>query len=783
MKKKFIMLLFLFSFSIFFAQESNNISKELSNFTNFGIIESSEIVKINSLTNNISISHAKLSTDLLQLIEPKFIPLGSDLNSHFNKMVSENNFELPKSFSTLSEKVNNSLVNVYIKISYESEQINEFIEKISDYDKDKGIIVGWVPINKLEALGTLNSIKSIRTVQSPIIRTGSILSEGDGIHNSDDVRVLGSDGTGIKVGIISDGVDSRAASQASGDLPGDGSGLTVLSNSFGGDEGTAMLEIVHDLVPGADLYFHDLGGNVVAFNTAIDNLVAAGCNIICDDIGWLFEPFFEDGTVGSHVSSVIAANDIVYLSSAGNDGNSHYQGSYSPISATNSQHNFGAVSGSGPYLYLNMSDGGNVRLILQWNDLFGTSTNDYNLLLYSWTLNAVVGASTTMQNGDDDPIEFINYTANTASAGDFSIIVTVNGSPTTKNLEVFMYHSGTSSNYTNNISPTDAIYGHPAVIGAVGVGAVPYNNSTIIETFSSQGPVTMQDGSVRSKPDVVGVDGGLITGAGGFGSFDGTNYRFYGTSAAAPHVAAVVAQIWSASPTSTGDAVRDMVLNSAIDLGNSGFDYIYGNGRADALAAYNDHALPVELTSFSVLIKEDNTVLEWETATEVNNYGFEIERKPVKDISSNQINNWGKIGFVSGYGNSNSPKLYSFKDKELYGGNKFAYRLKQIDIDGKFEYSDVIEVNIQPENIVLNSNYPNPFNPTTKISFSLPQSAEISLKVYNVLGREVKNLVNEVKEAGVYSAEFDASNLSSGVYYYTLSSGDFTQTKKMILVK
>ncbi|MDZ7622863.1 MAG: S8 family serine peptidase [Ignavibacteriaceae bacterium] len=115
----------------------------------------------------------------------------------------------------------------------------------------------------------------------------------------------------------------------------------MLSNTDGGDEGTAMLEIVHDMVPGAELYFHDLGGNTVAFNSAIDDLITAGCDIICDDIGLgLLEPFYEDGTVASHINSVINANDIIYVSSAGNSGGSHYQGDFFPIPAQPTQHDF-----------------------------------------------------------------------------------------------------------------------------------------------------------------------------------------------------------------------------------------------------------------------------------------------------------------------------------------------------------------------------------------------------------------------------------------------------------
>jgi len=185
--------------------------------------------------------------------------------------------------------------------------------------------------------------------------------------------------------------------------------------------------------------------------------------------------------------------------------------------------------------------------------------------------------------------------------------------------------------------------------------------------------------------------------------------------------------------------------------------------------------LPVELSSFTAISKPDQIILEWVTKTETNNYGFEIERK-----LSDQ---WQKIGFVEGNENSNSTKKYSFTDNKLIGGTKFQYRLKQIDSDGRYEYSAVVEVENIPTEYALYQNYPNPFNPTTKIRYQLPKESKVVIKIYNILGSEVLELVNENKEPGIYEVEFNASNLSSGTYIYKISSENFVQTKKMILLK
>lgn len=194
-----------------------------------------------------------------------------------------------------------------------------------------------------------------------------------------------------------------------------------------------------------------------------------------------------------------------------------------------------------------------------------------------------------------------------------------------------------------------------------------------------------------------------------------------------------------------------------------------------------DATLPVELTTFVANSNNGNTVsLDWETSTEVNNYGFEIERKIT---SANTSDSWENLGFVQGAGNSNSHKFYSYIDNSLSGGNTFAYRLKQLDINGQFEYSDIVEVNVIPNSFILEQNYPNPFNPNTKISYRLPYRTNVQLTIYDVLGKEIKQIENEIKESGLYSVEFDANELPSGVYYYSLKAGDFSQTRKMMLVK
>jgi photosystem II stability/assembly factor-like uncharacterized protein len=194
-----------------------------------------------------------------------------------------------------------------------------------------------------------------------------------------------------------------------------------------------------------------------------------------------------------------------------------------------------------------------------------------------------------------------------------------------------------------------------------------------------------------------------------------------------------------------------------------------------------DAALPVEISSFSASVIDSSISLNWQTAIEVNNYGFEIERSVISKEERNL--SWEKIGFVNGNGNSNSPKSYSFVDDKVTAG-KYSYRLKQIDNDGQFEYSKTVEVDFgTPDKFELSQNYPNPFNPTTTIQYILPQAGMVKLTLYNILGQEIRTVVNEMKEAGTHTINIDASDLNSGMYIYKIESGSFVQTKKMTLVK
>jgi hypothetical protein len=209
-------------------------------------------------------------------------------------------------------------------------------------------------------------------------------------------------------------------------------------------------------------------------------------------------------------------------------------------------------------------------------------------------------------------------------------------------------------------------------------------------------------------------------------------------------------------------------LDSNMTNSESQFVFDYG---------FTNPPLPVELEFFSGTQIGRNVELQWRTETEINNYGFNIER----NIDNAQ---WLTMGFVEGHGNSNSPKGYSFTDFDVRGSGSYQYRLKQIDNDGTIEYSNIITIGIElPFEFELSQNYPNPFNPSTIIDFTIPEKQVITLKIYNVIGEQVAELIHEELPAGRHSVPFNASDLAGGVYIYRLESQKFASNKKMTLLK
>jgi uncharacterized repeat protein (TIGR01451 family) len=446
-----------------------------------------------------------------------------------------------------------------------------------------------------------------------IPQVGGKDSQGDATHEASTARsTIGPSGSGIKIGVISNGVVSLAASQALGDLP---ANVTVLTGQTGtGDEGTAMLEIVHDLAPDAQLFFATAGPTIARFAQNVRDLRAAGCDIIIDDVFYFVETPFQDGQAPSVVSNTnggivtqavrdVVASGAMYFSSAGNQGNlddntsSCYQGDWADggvLAGANggTVHDFGGGAQSN----LIQTGSGN-PINLYWADPLGAAANDYDLFVFNNALTAVVGFSTNVQSGTQDPFEQSagNTTNNrvvvlkktAAAARFFHITINANG----------LGRLGTATEGTTK--------GHSAAAGAFSVAATPaaapgpfpspHSAANVSETFSSDGPrriffdadgtaftpgdFSSTGGLLRPKPDITAADRVSVTGVGGFPT------TFAGTSAAAPHAGAIAALLKSGLPAPTNAAVATALRTTAIDIEAAGTDRDTGAGIVMPLPA------------------------------------------------------------------------------------------------------------------------------------------------------------------------------------------------------
>nr|WP_246269989.1 PKD domain-containing protein [Methanofollis tationis] len=326
-----------------------------------------------------------------------------------------------------------------------------------------------------------------------------------------------------------------------------------------------MLEIVHDIAPDADLYFHDHGSSWIEFNAAIDALAAAGCTVICDDIAWTTVPYFQDGIIASHIQSLVDEGEIIYVSSAGNYAKAHYQGGY--VDGGNGWHDFGGDI----ELPFTVPAGASIFVVLEWNDPWGSSSNDYDLYVYD-SLGTKIASSTGPQDGDDNPIEYASV-RNTGASAAKAYIGVKKYSGSARALEIFTFGASVDASYSTT---ADSVFGHQAAEGVIAVGSIDY--ADVIRYYSSRGPSTISYPVAvqREKPEISATDGVSVTGSGGFPS------TFYGTSAAAPHVAAISGLVWGLAPDLSAAEVREKMLSTAEDLGTGGFDTIYGYGRVDA---------------------------------------------------------------------------------------------------------------------------------------------------------------------------------------------------------
>ncbi len=489
-------------------------------------------------------------------------------------------------------------IHVYVRMnSFEESSLGAIdslgLEIVSS-DEFQGVIETWVPYGQVEDLASLEVVVEVKLPVYGRTNTGTVNSAGDGILNADDVRAtlpaaLGHlvNGTGVKIGVISDGVSHRSQVQSGGspDLP------TVTVNSArpgSGDEGTAMLEIVHDLAPGAALYFSSGIAGTLSMVDSINWLIGQGVDVIVDDLSFFGEHFFSDGSVALAAANAVS-NGVAYVTSAGNYAQQHYQGQWSPSGGV---HDFDATAGVDNVLDVGtVPNGGTIDIVLQWSDSWTGSSNDYNLGLYNLGTMTYVATSTSSQTGTQHPFEVIEWTNTTGAAVNVGVVIDDFNSPASRELELFVLplNFGIANLTDNDRTTSDSIFGQAAVQSVLTVAAISASDpgNDTIESFSSQGNSTIYDNFTtqhkvqRQSLDGAGIDG-VQTRIGQLGFFVNP---FFGTSAAAPHAAAIAALLLDANPSLTPAQVSSALTSTSVDIGAAGYDVSSGFGRFDAFAA------------------------------------------------------------------------------------------------------------------------------------------------------------------------------------------------------
>ncbi|HLX59997.1 MAG TPA: S8 family serine peptidase [Planctomycetota bacterium] len=448
-------------------------------------------------------------------------------------------------------------------------------------------------------------------------RAGSFDSQGDITHQAKAAReAFGVTGSGVKIGVMSDGVDSLTAAQTSGDL---GTVTVLAGQASTGDEGTAMLQIVHDLAPGAQLFYATANGGAAIFAQNIRALRDAGCNIIIDDFTYFSESPFQDATISLAVNDV-SATGVLYFSSARNSGNvadntsGTWEGDFKAGGATaigrgGTLHDFGGGTTFNAVTQI----GGQNRADLFWADPLGGSSNDYDLYIVN-SSGTVLKSSTNTQSGTQDPYEQVS----TLNVGDRIVIVKFSGADrflhldtgrnviTTGTIGNVRGHNASGAANAFSVSATDVANSFPN----------PFTGGATnpVETFSSDGPrriffnpdgtpitpgnFSSTGGLVLQKPDITAADGVVTTSA-----VSGLN-PFFGTSAAAPHAGAIAALIKSYNPALTNAQIRTAMMSTALDIQAPGFDVNSGAGIVMALPAVQAAPAPtgpvLEVASLSL---------------------------------------------------------------------------------------------------------------------------------------------------------------------------------------
>ena len=558
-------------------------------------------------------------------------------------------------------------------------------------------IQAWLAIQSIEALAEHDAVRRIRRTIPPVSRIHN-RSEGDIRHRADVVRrEFGFDGTGVKVGGLSNGVDTLFARQGNGDLP---SEIVVLDGQHGiGDEGTAIMEIVNDLAPGVGLMFASGFPSEAQMAQNILDLAEAGCDVIVDDVGHHLAPVFQDGPAAQAVESVYQQG-VAYFSAAGNAGSFDagtsgvWEGGFAGAELSIEGQTYLVHDFGGGVLFNELRTDPRSVIALHWADPLGGSANDYDLFLLDESGTEIVALSDNVQDGSGDPLEFIDSRLEDHT---WYRVVVVQSAGDDRYLRLDTFGSDIEF-----VTPGQ-VFGHPAAENAIAVGAVYQGNGLfgpgyfdgdeLVESFSSDGPrrVFFSSNGVAYTPGNMSESGGVVRAKPNFVAADGVSTntpffeQFFGTSAAAPHAAAIGALLMERG-VNDPQLIRRLFEATAIDVEVPGFDRKSGHGIVDA---YKAMMSPIAVDDSLIRVFESLMILDAASLLENDLAGLGEGQLDVSGVSpASEMG--GAVSLESG--------LISYRPRlGFHGLDRFEYTLAE---DGASTIQGIVEIEVLPAALV-----------------------------------------------------------------------------------
>lgn len=666
------------------------------------------------------------------------------------------------------------------------------------------MVSGRLPIAAIPEAAALADLRFARPAMAMTF-TGSVTSQGDAAMKADEARSdLGVDGSGLTVGVLSDSYDTVVSDSkdapddvSSGDLPNNVNVLEDYGDDPGEDddvkdEGRAMLQIIHDVAPGAGLAFHTAFGGQANFANAIKALATnANADIIVDDVLYFREPMFQDGIVAQAVDDVKNNDGVAYFSAAGNLADQSWEDGYRDSGQSGPLggilHDFDANASTSTCQSITVPDGKTITFIFQWDEPYASvgvgnpgSSSDVDILVRDKQEGAVI-VSSEDANVDNDPIEILDF------KNDGSTDADSDGIPDTQFCFGIELQEGTGPGLMKYVYGADdgnisvqnegksTLYGHANAKGAEAVAASSYGSNKSPRGYTSLGGVPIrfdadgnrqQDDVSRQKPGIAAPDCVDNT-------FFGSGNTFCGTSAAAPHAAAVAALMLENRPDLTVDEIYGDLRGTALDIGSSGGDNQSGYGFIQADQA----ALPVELVAFDAVADGRSVLLRWQTASETNNAGFRVQQRRGDGP-------FEPVGFVPGAGTTTETQAYQHRIDELAPW-AYAFRLQQVDTDGTVHPSPVVEATVALDApYQLSGVYPNPVRAAGTLELLVREPQTVHAVVYDAVGRRVQTLhAGPVDAHEPVPLTVGADKLPSGLYLIHVRGATFSATRRVTVVR